>query len=350
VSAGLLDEGQVSRLAGHAAGFPAMSVHKLFFEFELQRDTGALALAGYGHGFRPPALAALLDEQAPFVSSELGRQIIAALRTDPFDPSGQRSRRSQDGEPEWIEYDVDDGTIAALPGLFFALPAKLRRLHTMAQIEELLEELAARTPALRETDETASAQTLAGFLRELGRAEFDHGNPLRAYRVGLSENRAPGWLRLLVGGLRSESLDSLAERAVEGPYLAQVSRRNAALFSGDERSKLTASIDLVHGQLRAIDLEGPYLFHLRDWTRRAELGAEFCARLAADGIIAPTLADRLAPLIVVEPPRSPVSGRRALLLVNHFKFGVAGRHHGRVKLYFELLIWRAEGPGPRGWS
>ncbi|KIG14013.1 hypothetical protein DB30_07350 [Enhygromyxa salina] len=338
--AGLIDEAQRANLVTHAKGFPPASRHKLFFEFELV--DGALELAGYGHGFRPQALAQLLADGSSFATSKLGRDVLATLCTDPFDPTGQRSRRSQDGEIEWFEYDVDGATIAERPGLFFALPPHLRRLYNSGQLRELLDELAARVPSLHNRGELDDPRSFEGFLDQLGAREFAVDNPLRTYRIGLSENRAPGWLRLVIGGLRVESLDELAARALEGPYLGEVPRRTAALFTGDERSKLSGSVDVVHGRLRAIDLEGPYLFHIRDTARRIELGRRFCARLRDDGVLAPDIAEVISELLVREIPVGRTAGDAprdpARLLLNHFKFGVAGRHRGRVKLYFELLV------------
>lgn len=337
--AGLIDATQSSNLVTHAAGFPSASQHKLFFEFELV--DGTFELAGYGHGFRPQALAKLLADGSSFASSKLGRNVLATLCTDPFDPSGQRSRRSQDGEVEWFEYDVDGTDIAELPGLFFALPPQLRRLYNSNQLRELVEELAARVPSLRKRGEFNDPRSFEGFLHQLGEREFAVDNPLRTYRIGLSENRSPGWLRLVIGGLRVESLDELAARALEGPYLGEVPRRTAELFTGDERSKLSGSVDVVHGRLMAIDLEGPYLFHIRDTSRRIELGRRYCARLRDDGVLAPNVVEVISELLVREIPLDEAAGEaphRARLLLNHFKFGVAGRHRGRVKLYFELLI------------
>ena len=334
-------------LIEHAASFPSADLHKLFFEWEWAE--GSLRPAGYGHGFRPRALARLLAQDSAFAQTPRGEQILLALRQDPFDPSGERSRSSQDGEPEWIEYDLDARGVAELPGVFFALPSELRRIQTPEDARALLDALELRLPEFstredRLGQDDSNDRSLRKVVAELAQAELALANPLRVYRLGRSENRAPGWLRLLIGGLRPTSLDDLAPRLL-GDYDSTIAGRIAAATPELARPRITAAIDVLEGRLAAIDLEGPYFFGLRDAATRAARTSQFCASLAHAGLLGDAAARAIAAIGLVEV-ELPDFDRRAVLVVDHFKFGVAGRHLGRIKLYAELVIWRSDRPGP----
>lgn len=326
LSTGLLDESELDRLRRHCRGFPATPRHRLFLEYRL---APAFVFEGYGHGYDRWELPQLLESGTDFASA--GR-LALALADDPFAEDRDRYLDlTPDSDPQWIEYD-DTGALSDDPGVYFDFPARFRS-PTAGRLEEL--ELALGQLMPRGESALPPVWDVLGALVAGSAAA---GRDAGLYRLGLCTARQPGWVRIIVSGLACDSLDVLRRDLVPGLAPdAGVWVADHLAARGDDDPQIAASITVVHGGVRAIDLEFPYFHREHRTGRRREDAAAFCEALCARGVVAPATAQAMAAGAATKL-EAGAPGLRAQLMLNHCKFGVYGATLGRVKAYFELLI------------
>ncbi len=328
VSAGLLTSRQRAELLRHAAGFPALPAHRLFLEYRVGTH---LSLEGYGHGFDAQTIRQLGAWDQGFTA--IG-PLRTALDGDPF----ARDRRryldtTADDDPNWIEYDVDGGRLSDVPGVFFGFPARFRSMSDPERARALEARL---DPLLRRPG--SGGASFWDLLDALIESKSAGATPVGLYRFGLCARRRPDWARVVLNGISGEEFDSAGRRlamAVEQEPLRWVVRHLAGLGNTDPH--IAASVGVIGGTVDAIDVECPFFNRVSDDEERRAQVAEFCGLLVDRGLVAGSVADTLAraAALRIDPSDGPT---RALLLLDHFKFGMAGSTSGRVKVYFEVLL------------
>lgn len=326
----LLSEGEVLELLTHTEAFPALPENRLFLEFEV--DDG-LALKGYGHGYGYEQFCRLVEAGSGLREDAAGA-LRTALERDPFlDERGYYLADRVAGDPEWIEYDWDGRTFGDQPAVFFMIPARLRSLST----DQSLAKLAGRLTPLfgGEVGEANVPQVLA-TLRE-------HTSPsdrseLAIYRMGLSDARKPGWMKLVLNGVGVEAIERTAGVHLDGcldvfPSIVDLYQH----FGGADRDPIiAASMDCHHGVLHAMDVECPYFNGMPNHLRGPAV-SRFLDSLVAEGRMDTSAAEIVKDAAYA---RLEAGGQGAWLMLNHLKFGIAGATKGRIKLYFELVTER----------
>lgn len=328
LASGLLTAAQIDALVAHSAAFPALPSNRMFLELRV-RD--GLALEGYGHGYTSSEFDALIAD-----TSELPPTYAAAiqdiLQRDPFRAErglylGDRISK----DPEWIEYDWGGAAFSTQPAMFFTIPARLRSFRDAARLDRLGGYLA---PHLGEDPARADALAVLATLRE--HTPESMAPHLGIYRMGLSDGRNPGWMKLVLNGIDVDAIRATADAHLGDvldifPPVVGLYRQ----FGGPNQVPIVAgSMDFHHGRVHAIDVECPYFNGMPNANLRRQAARRFVDLLVERGALDAATAECIA----ANTYRHFASDdQEALVVLNHFKFGIAGATRGRVKLYFEVM-------------
>ena len=329
LTSGLLSAAQVDALVAHSAAFPPLPRNRMFLEFQV-RD--GLHLEGYGHGYSASEFDALIGDASALPPS-CAAPIREILDRDPF--------RSERGlylgdrlamDPEWIEYDWAGTAFSPQPAMFFTIPARLRSFRDPERLDRLGGYLA---PHLGDDPSATDALAVLATLRQHTPEASAAG--LGIYRMGLSDARNPGWMKLVLSGIDVSAIQATASAHL-GDAL-DVFEPVVALYrqfgGADQAPIVAASMDLHHGKLHAVDVECPYFNGIGNTNLRRQVARQFVDALVASGTLDGATGERIA----ANAYRAfTTNDHEALLMLNHFKFGIAGATRGRVKVYFEVMI------------
>ncbi len=334
---GLLSAGQMDALRAHAASFPAYPLNRLFLEYRL--DEG-LRLEGYGHGYTLAQFGELVEEGSP-LGADRADPLRASLQRDPF--LAERGYYVDDrlhGDPEWIEYDWDQDHFASDPAVFFMVPKRLRSFVSHQRLETLRGHLLALPGApLGEKEVEPDVFAFLASLRE--RTPASRKDELAIYRLGLSDARAPGWMKLVLNGIDVDAIRGACEQRFGN--VLDVFPSVVSLYErfGEEAQVpiIAGSVDSLHGVVHGVDVECPYFHGIGDPVVRRQAVAAFADQLVKDEVLPSAVAALMKEGAYAE---FQSEDQEALLTLNHMKFGIAGATRGRVKLYFELMTRRRE--------
>lgn len=325
---GLLTMDQIDALIAHSRAFPVLPRNRMFLEFQVQ---DGMALRGYGHGYTAAEFDALIADGGG-LSPAHKAFICEILDRDPFRTErgfylGDRIAK----DPEWIEYDWCGREFSSQPAMFFTIPARLRSFKDAGRLDRLGGYL---IPHLGHDPATADVLPFLATLREHTPEPAADG--LGVYRMGLSDARNPGWMKIVLGGVNVPAIRATAVSVQQDAL--DVFEPVVALYrqfaGADQAPIMAASADFHHGKLHALDVECPYFNGISNINRRRQVVRHFAETLVGRG----TLDKATAEFISANAYRSFTTGdQEALLMLNHFKFGVAGATRGRVKLYFEVM-------------
>lgn len=331
----LLDENQIKALQQHSRTFPILGTNRLFLEYQLKSD---LVLQGYGHGYSYEEFEEVSSDTSHLCEERL-LPLRNALARDPF--LAERGYYMEDrlaGDPEWIEYDWDNGAFADDPAVFFMVPKRLRAFADAERLGKLCTHLVS-LPGRPLGDPSGSKEPdLFAFLAKLRRSTPARmQRELAIYRLGLSDARAPGWMKLVISGVDADAI-----RNACGQHFGQVLDifdPIVALYrrygDKDQAPIIAGSIDTLHGDLHGADVECPYFHGIAAPDVRREAVAVFADQLSQRDILKPAVAE----IIKANAYREfETADQEALLTLNHMKFGIAGATRGRIKLYFELMV------------
>ena len=244
------------------------------------------------------------------------------------------------GDVDWLEYDYAGESFAADPALFFVPPARFQTLadakHLNGFETALAKAIGFETRTQRrergEHDKPALFDLLDA-LRE--RSVPGNGPPLSAYRLGVSDNRAPGWVKLIVNGVQVDALRA-ALTAISLPFedVFTPVEKLYKDFGGPEQEPIIGlSIDSLYGDIAGVDVECPYFNGLDIPQPRTDALQRFTSGLCERQVLTAELAERINAACYREFMDETHEAR---LFMNHFKFGIAGRTRGRLKAYFEV--------------
>ncbi len=324
LKSGLFTSSQLDQLLSHAKAFPAYPLNRLFLEYQVK---DGLHLEGYGHGYSLQQFGELVAADKPRLPLDHAKALQDALRCDPFlEERGYYLERRNEVDPEWIEYDWANSRFLDTPAVFFTVPTRLQSFSTPERLAKL--------SFLNQDTRSQDLLAFLGALRD--RTPSSLVAELAIYRIGLSEARAPGWMKLVVSGIDIEAMRG-ALSIHKGIYLdvfAPVAALYGRFGAVEQAPIIAASIDSLHGSVHGVDVECPYFNGLKDADTRREAVRVFVATLVDVGLLPRKIADVIAASAYREF-RS--ADQAALLTLNHFKFGIAGSTRGRLKLYFELM-------------
>lgn len=331
----LLNAAQVHALLAHAASFPTYPKNRLFLEYEID---GGLSLKGYGHGYAIEQFDELVGEDSRLSAARAGA-LRASLARDPFrDERGYYMHDRLAGDPEWIEYDWNSESFESMPAVFYTVPKRLRSFASSERLDSLCSRLIGlpgdplgETHAARE--DHVDLMGLLASLRE--HTPASHAEELGIYRLGLSDARAPGWMKLVLTGIESEAIRRTCEDHFD---VLNIFPRIVSIYEqfGEvaQTPIIAGSIDSLHGVVHGVDVECPYFSGIGDPDlRRAAVGV-FVDQLASDELLSKSVAAIIKRSAYLE---LETEDQQALLTLNHLKFGIAGATRGRVKLYFEMI-------------
>lgn len=344
---GLLSSAQADALVAHAEVFPAYPRNRLFLEYQLrkplaERPSGLadLQLEGYGHGYSLEQYAEFLGVSPSPLPAVYADALRAALERDPFlQERGMYVEWRTAGDPDWVEYDWAGTQFVNHPAVFFNVPSRYQVISTEERLKKLETALSEVVPTVATEDVRvvgAKAVRLFDFLESLRSRTDPNGLPLSIYRLGLSDARAPGWMKLILSDVQVEALrGTFTAHALSFADVFDMVKRIYRQFgAADQVPIMAASIDAFHGDIGSVDVECPYFNGIDALDVRHEAVRAFAAMLEEEGFILPDLGVLLGTLAYRE---FQVGTEDAVLWLNHFKFGLAGRTKGRLKLYFELF-------------
>lgn len=332
---GLLTDIQVDALVAHSAAFPCLDRNRMFLEYEVGED---LELQGYGHGYTAARFQELMQDPGSLPDDQADA-IREILKRDPFASErgyylGDRISR----DPEWIEYDWSGEAFSTQPAMFFTIPSRMRGFGDAQRLDRLGGFLA---PHLGDDPARADVLGVLGGLR--AHTPETLAGSLGIYRVGLSDARNPGWMKLVLNGIDADAIRKVAASTLgEVLDVFQPVLDLYRAFGGPDVVPIIAgSMDFHHGRAHGMDVECPYFNGIRNANLRRQASRRFVDALVERGVLTPAIAD----VIAENTYRLHHSeDQEALVLLNHFKFGIAGATKGRVKLYFEVVTRQRERP------
>lgn len=345
---GLLSKPQAEALVAHAEVFPDYPRNRLFLEFQLRKPhaerPSALAdlqLEGYGHGYSLEQYAEFLGASPSPLPEVYASALRAALARDPFlHERGLYVEWRTAGDPDWVEYDWSGAQFLNQPAVFFNVPSRYQALSSAERVRNLERALSDAIAALASQSSASEANPaevrLFDFLETLRAGSDPNGLPLTIYRLGLSDARAPGWVKLILSDVQEQALrTAFSSHALPFADVFGIVKRIYRQFGApDQVPIMAASIDAFHGVIGSVDVECPYFNGIDSIDVRRDAVRAFVAMLEEEGYVLPELGALLGSLAY----REFQNGREdAVLWLNHFKFGLAGRTMGRLKLYFELF-------------
>lgn len=334
----LLEEAQVNALLKHATSFPTYPLNRLFLEYEV--DEG-LSLKGYGHGYTLEQFSDLVSEESE-LCPERADPLRSALERDPFsDERGYYMNDRLPDDPEWIEYDWSAERFESMPAVFYMIPKRLRSFASPERLDSLCSRLVdlpgdplGENRELKEDD--VDLVSLLAALRT--HTPASHAEALSIYRLGLSDARAPGWMKLVLSGIDADAIRGACAEYLD---VLNIFPRIVSIYEqfGDAKQTpiIAASIDSLHGVVHGVDVECPYFHGIEDPNLRRTAVGIFSDGLVADGLLSEALANIVKRNAYLE---LETDDQEALLTLNHMKFGIAGATQGRLKLYFELMTRR----------
>lgn len=319
-ASGLLDPGLSVDAAQLAGAFPDFTGADLFLEYDLGRHPIA---SGFGIGFPSGALDECIAFNHPFLETPEGQAVMSAFEADVF--ASDRAIYLDlfgDPDPDWIEYDIAEGHLDRAPFVFFRPPSRFRELQHAEQATAFC----ALAP---------DALGGGGFARLLDRLLARA--PLLPYRVGRADRRGPNWRRVILTRLtRDQVEDCLADEDFD--LRAALDASEAFYEHADTPGALYAlSIDVVEGEVVALDVECAFLFRIADPGVSARAFDALAERLAAADIIAPAVAVWLSDnrFRIVSDPRT--SGE-LIVQIHHLKHRIIGPGRPRTKAYLHAGI------------
>lgn len=319
--AGLLEKDLSLQAARCARHFPAVVGRDMFVEYELGENRIA---SGFGLGFQHGLYDHYIATDHWFLKSSVGGAIETALSADPFKSDHEVYLNIlSDGDPDWVEYDIDQGRLDETPFVFFRLPSRFQLISTPDQARGVCE-------LLPDAGRNEQFATLLALLVGMG--------PAAMYRVGRAKQRGTGWWRAIISYLREDqvvaALLSLGASDFEAPLA--LARELYAGRADKPGACFALSIDVQDGGITAVDVECPYLFRLGDPAVRNSAFTDLAMQLVRHGTLSPATGDWLTSNGCCREIIAPQSGARMQVRVHHLKFRFLGSPHLRTKVYLHL--------------
>lgn len=319
-ASGLVEQALAQQVGLLAGRFPALVQRDLFLEFEFEEEA---VPAGFGLGFSAGTLDHFRVVRHPFLTTALGRSLEAAFADDPF-AADHREHLNLfgDSDPDWVEYDVCEGRVAATPFVFFRLPSRLRCLAGPEDVRELCAILPGRA-------------TNGDFERLLDRIVA--GGSACPYRIGVAKSRGAGWWRAIITDIDCEQVVAALEGLGADNYRGPLELASRLYQRGMDRpgACFALSIDVHDDRITAVDVECPFLFRIADPNARAGPLSHYAREITAIGILSAATAAWIEEN-VVRDVTMPHGGPSLRIMLHHLKFRLFGEPHLRTKAYLHL--------------
>ena len=321
-SAGLFDETLALAAARLAARYPAVVRRNLFVEYELGAEPTP---SGFGLGLPWGHYDGWISAGHGFLRTTTGRAVGAAMADDPFtDDHAVYLNLFSDDDPDWIEYDIDVGTLGDAPFVFFRAPSRLRALTGEGQVRALC----GLIPGAPQGGDFA---VLLETLLQQG--------PVGLYRLGRSRRRGEGWWRAILTELERDQVAAALRRFGAADYEAPLALA-AAFYEGrvdTPGARFALSVDVKDAAITALDVEGPYLMRIGGPQVRAGALTDYLGGLAQLGTLNPAMAAWLGAQVRREVI-APDMRNGLQVQLRHLKQRFLGAPHLRTKAYLHIEV------------